>query len=111
MRQGIDITDVESETKIRAKFLRSLENEEWDLVGDDTLVRSFLRTYAEHLGLDPKGISESYALERQGGDAVPGHGSLGLDRSSAGTSTALRWSVAVGLLVLAAVLLAIGSSH
>ena len=29
MRQRIDITEVEAETKIRAKYLRALENEEW----------------------------------------------------------------------------------
>ena len=32
MRQRIDISEVESETKIRAKYLRALENEEWDLL-------------------------------------------------------------------------------
>ncbi|MET0818429.1 MAG: helix-turn-helix domain-containing protein, partial [Solirubrobacteraceae bacterium] len=31
MRQRIDITEVEAATKIRAKYLRALENEEWDL--------------------------------------------------------------------------------
>src|SRR3712207_7806310 len=34
MRQRIDITDMEVRTKIRAKYLRALENEEWNLLPD-----------------------------------------------------------------------------
>ena len=32
MRRRIDMTEVEAATKIRAKYLRALENEEWDLL-------------------------------------------------------------------------------
>ena len=46
MRAKIDITEVEAATKIRAKYLRALENEEWDLLPGPTFVKSFLRTYA-----------------------------------------------------------------
>src|SRR4051795_6021284 len=62
MRQRIDISEVESETKIRAKYLRALENEEWDLLPGPTYVKSFLRTYAEALGLDGKLLIEEYKL-------------------------------------------------
>jgi cytoskeleton protein RodZ len=62
MRQRIDITDMEVRTKIRAKYLRALENEEWDLLPGPTYVRSFLRTYAEALGLDSKLLVEEYKL-------------------------------------------------
>ena len=54
MRARIDISEIEAETKIRAKYLRALENEEWDLLPGPTYVKSFLRTYAEALGLDAK---------------------------------------------------------
>jgi cytoskeleton protein RodZ len=62
MRQRIDITDMETRTKIRAKYLRALENEEWDLLPGPTYVRSFLRTYADALGLDSKLLVEEYKL-------------------------------------------------
>ena len=52
MRRRIDMTEVEAATKIRAKYLRALENEEWDLLPGPTFVKTFLRTYAEYLGLD-----------------------------------------------------------
>jgi cytoskeleton protein RodZ len=60
MRQRLDIADVESRTKIRAKYLRALENEEFGLLPGSTFVRTFLRTYAEVLGLDPHVLVEEY---------------------------------------------------
>ena len=68
MRERIDITEVETATKIRAKYLRALENEEWDLLPGPTFVKTFLRTYSEYLGLDPKLLVEEYKqrFERPG---------------------------------------------
>jgi cytoskeleton protein RodZ len=63
MRQKIDIADVERATKIRAKYLRALENEEFGLLPGNTFVKTFLRTYAEHLGLDPQLLLEEYRAE------------------------------------------------
>jgi cytoskeleton protein RodZ len=62
MRARIDISDIEAETKIRAKYLRALENEEWGLLPGPAYVRSFLRTYAEALDLDAKLLLEEYKL-------------------------------------------------
>ena len=62
MRARIDISEIEAETKIRAKYLRALENEEWDLLPGPTYVKSFLRTYADALGLDGKLLVEEYKL-------------------------------------------------
>lgn len=62
MRARIDVSEVEARTKIRAKYLRALENEEWDLLPGPTFVRSFLRTYAQALGLDGKALVEEYRL-------------------------------------------------
>src|SRR5688500_14244534 len=58
MRNRIDITEVEAATKIRAKYLRALENEEWDLLPGPTFVKTFLRTYADYLGLDARNLVE-----------------------------------------------------
>jgi Helix-turn-helix domain len=60
MRSRIDITEVEAATKIRAKYLRALENEEWDLLPGPTFVKTFLRTYADYLGLDARNLVEEY---------------------------------------------------
>jgi len=60
MRRRIDISEVEAATKIRAKYLRALENEEWSLLPGPTFVKTFLRTYAEYLGLDARSLVEEY---------------------------------------------------
>src|SRR5919205_1993943 len=60
MRQRLDIADVEARTKIRAKYLRALENEEFGMLPGSTFVRTFLRTYAELLGLDPHVLVQEY---------------------------------------------------
>ncbi len=65
MRARIDISEIESETKIRAKYLRALENEEWGLLPGPTYVKTFLRTYAEALDLDAKLLVEEYKLRHE----------------------------------------------
>src|SRR6476469_6018734 len=60
MRARVDVSEIEAQTKIRAKYLRALENEEWDLLPGPTFVRSFLRTYAQALGLDDKALVDEY---------------------------------------------------
>jgi cytoskeleton protein RodZ len=65
MRARIDVSDVETQTKIRAKYLRALENEEWDLLPGPTYVKSFLRTYAEALDLDAKLLVDEYKLRHE----------------------------------------------
>jgi len=60
MRQRLDIADLEARTKIRAKYLRALENEEFGMLPGPTFVKTFLRTYAEALGLDPHVLVETY---------------------------------------------------
>lgn len=65
MRARIDIAEIETATKIRAKYLRALENEEWELLPGPTFVKTFLRTYAEALGLDAKLLVEEYKLRHE----------------------------------------------
>lgn len=60
MRQGLDVADVEAKTKIRAKYLRALENEEFGMLPGPTFVKTFIRTYAELLGLDPHRLVDEY---------------------------------------------------
>src|SRR5918998_5147364 len=63
MRQRVNIEELEQSTKIRAKYLRALENEEFGLLPGPTYVKSFLRTYAEKLGLDPHLLVEEFRAQ------------------------------------------------
>src|ERR1700679_536433 len=60
MRAHIDITEVEARTKIRAKYLRALENEEWDLLPGPVYVKSFVKTYGDFLGLDSRLLVDEF---------------------------------------------------
>ena len=60
MRARIDISEVEVSTKIRAKYLRALENEEWDLLPGPVYVKSFLKTYGDFLGLDSRLLVDEF---------------------------------------------------
>jgi cytoskeleton protein RodZ len=65
-RLKVDIGAAERDTKIRAKYLRALENEEWDTLPGPTYSKGFLRTYANYLGLDADALVDEYrrAVER-----------------------------------------------
>jgi cytoskeletal protein RodZ len=60
MRDRIDISEVEAQTKIRAKYLRAIENEEWDLLPGPIYAKSFLRTYGDYLGLDSRMLIDEF---------------------------------------------------
>lgn len=60
LRRGLDILDCEAETKIRAKYLRAMEEEQFDLMPSSTYVRGFLRTYADFLDLDGRLVLDEY---------------------------------------------------
>lgn len=75
--EKIDVQQVEDATKIRAKYLRALENEEFDLLPGPAYVKSFLRTYADHLGVDGRHLVDVYRRDYERADAgeqpiVPG---------------------------------------
>jgi len=116
MRARIDVSEIEAQTKIRSRYLRALENEEWDLLPGPTFIRSFLRTYATALGLDGRALVEEYRQHyeqpgesemqplvpqrRRGGESSepgrpPGRASRG-------------YLVTVGLIVIVIVFLVIG---
>ncbi len=60
IRARIDMSEVETQTKIRAKYLRAIENEEWDRLPGPVYVKSFLRTYGDYLGLDSRMLVEEF---------------------------------------------------
>lgn len=69
LRRGLDILDCEAETKIRAKYLRAMEEEQFDLMPSPTYVRGFLRAYADFLDLDGRLVLDEY--ESRFGEYAP----------------------------------------
>jgi cytoskeleton protein RodZ len=116
MRARIDITEVEQATKIRAKYLRALENEEWNLLPGSTFIKSFLREYADYLGLDARSLVEEYKLRNERPsehELAPISPQLARDRRGSGPSgprVAPRWLIVGGVLVLIVLVLGLVGS-
>jgi cytoskeletal protein RodZ len=51
-RRGLAYAQVEADTAIRGKYLRALEQEQFDVLPGPTYAKGFLRAYADYLGLD-----------------------------------------------------------
>ncbi|HEY7152122.1 MAG TPA: helix-turn-helix domain-containing protein [Solirubrobacterales bacterium] len=119
-RQKIDIQTVEEETKIRTKYLRALENEEWEVLPGHPYAKGFLRTYAQFLGLDGGALVDEYrrTVESSLGANAPVQFSEPVleRRRRLGEEPRRRWPVRLGIVValgaaaVVAALLVLGSS-
>ena len=69
--RGVGLPEIEQRTKIRARYLRALEEEQWDLLPGEAYVRGFLRTYANFLGLDGAAMSDEYQRSHPPEEELP----------------------------------------
>ncbi len=60
VRQGLDYAQIELGTKIRSKYIKALEDEQFATLPAQPYVKGFLRTYAEFLGLDGQLYVDEY---------------------------------------------------
>jgi Helix-turn-helix domain len=113
-RRKIDLSEVEAATKIRPRYLRALENEEWDALPGPTYARSFVRTYANFLGLDGDRLADDYrreAGEPPPGERLPRAEPIAVSGSRTGRTGIPRGVlVAIVLLVLVAVVVVVALS-
>jgi hypothetical protein len=103
-RRKVDLSEVEAATRIRVRYLRAIENEEWDVLPGGVYTRGFIRTYASYLGLDGERLAEDF---RKGVEAG-GRSSIAdpAGASAPGGSRDRRWPVPrASWLAVAAVLL------
>jgi cytoskeleton protein RodZ len=107
-RRKIDLAEVEATTRIRVRYLRAIENEEWDVLPGDVYTRGFIRTYASYLGLDGERLADDYrkSVEAAGGTRGPSLDPAPAAVSASTSSSNLRqWLPGVGWLAGAAVVL------
>lgn len=69
-RKHLELQEVEAATKIRGRFLRAIENDDWEQLPGDIYARAFIRTYGNFLGLDGERLAEEQRRGR--GAARPG---------------------------------------
>ncbi len=68
-RRKIDLSEVEAATRIRVRYLRAIEDEDWDVLPEGVYTRGFIRTYGTFLGLDGERLAEDYRRDVEGGPA------------------------------------------
>lgn len=59
-RKRLSFADLEAATKVRAKYLRALEDDDFATLPGPTYVKGFIRAYAEALGLDGQLYVDEY---------------------------------------------------
>jgi len=114
-RRKVDLSAVEAATRIRIRFLRAIENEEWDVLPEGVYTRGFIRTYAGYLGLDGERLAEDFRRDVEGaGRHGPGVELAPVAASAAtGTPGGRRslprpaWLVAVAAIAIAVLVVAL----
>lgn len=105
-RQGLELARVEDATKIRGKYLQALEDERFEVLPAASYVKGFLRTYAEHLGLDGQLYVDEFNSRFSNMDEPPVAAAPPRPRRRASESSfvvvALAGIVAVAILVVVA---------
>ena len=69
--RGITLEVAEEETKIRRKYLESLESGEEAGLPGDAYLKGFLRTYGNYLGLEGPALVEEYKQHKEPREAKP----------------------------------------
>ncbi|HEX4465058.1 MAG TPA: helix-turn-helix domain-containing protein [Solirubrobacterales bacterium] len=59
-RRKFELSEIEAATRIRLRYLRAIEHEEWDVLPGGVYTRGFIRTYASFLGLDGDRLVSDY---------------------------------------------------
>ena len=59
-RLGLELGDVERDTRIRTRYLAALEQERFELLPGRAYAKGFLRVYAEFVGLDGRLLIEAF---------------------------------------------------
>lgn len=52
--KGLTLKDIQESTKIQPHYLKAIEEDRFDRLPGHFYTRAFIRTYAEHVGIDPK---------------------------------------------------------
>ena len=102
----VTIKEIASATRIAAKFLQALENEEWEKLPGGVFGRGFVRSVARYLGLSEENLLSDY-------DQARGEASTPAQKPEERIPSPPKWipAIAVVLLVAVVVGLAFGGRY
>jgi cytoskeleton protein RodZ len=69
--RGVTLDEIAGATRIATRFLRAIENEEWDQLPGGVFNRGFVRAVARYLGLDEENTVAEYTLTVGDRPSVP----------------------------------------
>src|SRR5579864_2899266 len=69
--RGVTLEEISAATRIATRFLRAIENEQWDQLPGGVFNRGFVRAVAHYLGLDEENIVAEYTLAVGDRPSVP----------------------------------------
>jgi helix-turn-helix protein len=104
-RRKLELSEVEAATRIRFRYLRAIEDEEWDVLPGGVYTRGFIRTYATFLGLDGDRLVGDYRESVE-----PWHRATNIPQSqpqSVGAPGGPRSFALAGLVVIAVIAVAV----
>lgn len=70
-RRGLELSQIERDTRIRPRYLQALEDERFDLLPGEAYAKGFLRTYADFLGLEGERFVDAYNSRFPASDEAP----------------------------------------
>lgn len=110
-RQGLAFDEMELRTRVRAKYLRHLEDERFDQLPGHTYTKGFLRVYADSLGLDGALYVDEYnsryvGLDDETAPRLPTRTNRGRDRRRGGGESRTVAFVLGAIVVLTALVIA-----
>jgi hypothetical protein len=101
-RRKVELSEVEAATRIRLRYLRAIEDEEWDVLPGGFYTRGFIRTYASFLGLDGERLVGDYRASVERWQRPPAEQTQ--SQPGSGASSRGRFGVPIAGLVVAAVI-------
>src|SRR5487761_2183505 len=69
--RGVTLDEISAATRIATRFLKAIENEEWNQLPGGVFNRGFVRAFARYLGLDEENIVAEYTLAVGDRPSVP----------------------------------------
>jgi len=69
--RGVTLEEISAATRIATRFLKAIENEEWEQLPGGVFNRGFVRAVARYLGLDEENTVSEYALAVGDRPSVP----------------------------------------
>src|SRR5882672_4090126 len=69
--RGVSLDEISTATRIATRFLRAIEDEQWDQLPGGVFNRGFVRAVAHYLGLDEENIVAEYSLAAGDSQTVP----------------------------------------